>query len=203
MAATAAAAASFANQAPYLFRPPASRSFPGIVGKYMIVTGGSGNAAAAPEASSSGAAAAAAAAAVTARGAAGVAGGPRRLTDTYVLDLFTGPKWELMDDGAWGSSLMWLKPVSGDSKGLASDARRVYVYAHACALHLLPPAHLGSCPACHVRSHVTFPNRVRSVVFASVASQGACYTALHGNRLLTLKPDLHEALHELQVGWWV
>jgi hypothetical protein len=115
-----------------------------VLGKYMLVTGGSGAAAA----GGGGAAAATAArsAATTARepgaggggGSAG-AGAQRRLTDTFVLDLFTGPRWERLDDGAWGGGPLWLKA-------------------------------------------------------------GASYSALAGSKLLTLRPDLHESLHELQVG---
>lgn len=49
------------------------------------------------------------AAALAAAAAAGAAG--KRLTDTYVLDMFTGPTWEQLDDGAWSSQVVWLKQV--------------------------------------------------------------------------------------------
>ncbi|KAI8462642.1 MAG: hypothetical protein J3K34DRAFT_499216 [Monoraphidium minutum] len=112
-------------------------------GRYMLIAGGSGAAGAAGGAAGSppagaGAGAAPAGAAASAGGGGGGGGGPRRLTDAHILDLFTGPRWELLDAGTWGSSLLWLKP-------------------------------------------------------------DACYTAVAGNRLLTLKPDLHEALHEMQI----
>jgi hypothetical protein len=35
----------------------------------------------------------------------------KRLTDTYVLDMYTGPAWEQLDDGSWGNNLVWLKQV--------------------------------------------------------------------------------------------
>jgi len=98
-----------------------------ILGKYMLITGGSGSSSGGGGALAVGASAATgvtaaagsgAAASGAGNGAAGAAaagsvllGPPKRLTDTFVLDLFTGPKWELLDDGAWGSSLLWLKPV--------------------------------------------------------------------------------------------
>lgn len=37
------------------------------------------------------------------------AGGSRWLADARVLDLYS-PRWELLDDGAWAASLLWLKP---------------------------------------------------------------------------------------------
>ncbi|GBF88822.1 hypothetical protein Rsub_01723 [Raphidocelis subcapitata] len=138
-----------------------------VVGKYMLVSGGTGygggagggggggepaaGPAAGPAARGGGggagagggggaaAGAAAVAAAAASASAAAAAGVPRRLTDAWVLDLFTGPRWEVLDDGAWGAGLRWLKP-------------------------------------------------------------GSCYSAIQGKRLLTLKPDLHEALHELQAS---
>lgn len=60
------------------------------------------------------------------------------LTDTHVLDLFTGPTWECLDEGAWGNNMLWLK-------------------------------------------------------------QHSVYTTFHGTKLLTIKPNLHEQLDELQV----
>lgn len=79
-----------------------------ILSKYMFISGGSGP------------------------------GGIRRLTDTHVLDLYNGPKWELLDTGSWGNNMMWLK-------------------------------------------------------------QRAAYSTFYGNKLFTLKPNVHEKLFELQV----
>lgn len=51
------------------------------------------------------------AAATAAAGAGGGGAAGRRLNDTHVLDMFTGPAWEQLDDGAWANNLMWLKQV--------------------------------------------------------------------------------------------
>eukprot|EP00878_Enallax_costatus_P041461 GHUV01048247.1.p1 GENE.GHUV01048247.1~~GHUV01048247.1.p1 ORF type:complete len:624 (+),score=179.30 GHUV01048247.1:665-2536(+) len=108
------------------------------LGKHMFVAGGCGEAAAAPAGSNltAGLAALGGAAATATGGAAGGAG--RRLNDTHVLGMFTGPAWEQLDDGSWCNNLMWLKQMS-----------------------------VGS--------------------------------VMHGNRLYTLQPNLHEQLTELQV----
>ena len=95
-----------------------------ILGKYMIVMGGCGMGAA--EAAATVAGGRGAGAAVSGDGGAGVgadgvaaaaaaggtSGGTRRLMDVYLLDLYTGPWWECLDDGAAGGGILWLKQVS-------------------------------------------------------------------------------------------
>lgn len=44
--------------------------------------------------------------------------GTRRLNDTFLMDLYTGPWWEVLDDGAWGTSLVWMKQVRGIGGGV-------------------------------------------------------------------------------------
>lgn len=66
------------------------------------------------------------------------AGGIRRLTDSHVLDMYNGPKWEMLDAGAWGNNMMWLKTRSA-------------------------------------------------------------YNTFYGNKLFTIKPNVHEKIWEIQV----
>jgi hypothetical protein len=88
-----------------------------VGGKYLLVAGGCGGgvvaASAAVGRSAAGAAAAAEGGAAGRGGGGGGGGGaaPRLLTDCHVLDLFTGPRWEVLDDGAGHTNPMWLKPV--------------------------------------------------------------------------------------------
>jgi hypothetical protein len=94
---------------------PREQHVAAVVGKYLFITGGC---AAAPAAAAGGGASSLAASGVpgvdaAAAAAAGAAGGlvGKRLTDTYVLDMYTGPAWEQLDDGAWGNNIVWLKQV--------------------------------------------------------------------------------------------
>lgn len=95
-----------------------------MLGKYMLISGGCGGAAAAGASATKSAAAAAAAAGAappangsSSAAAAGADGSSssgssaaRRLCDTFILDLFNGPAWEQLSDGA-GLGAMWLKQV--------------------------------------------------------------------------------------------
>ncbi|KAF6250631.1 hypothetical protein COO60DRAFT_1681080 [Scenedesmus sp. NREL 46B-D3] len=117
---------------------PREQHVAAVAGKYLFVTGGC---AAAPAAAGvAGSLAASGIPGVDAAAAAGAAGGmvSKRLTDTYVLDMYTGPAWEQLDDGAWGSNIVWLKQMSVNS-------------------------------------------------------------VMHGSKLFTLRPNLHEQLDELMV----
>jgi hypothetical protein len=94
---------------------PREQHVAAVVGKYLFITGGCAAAPAAPAAGGAGSLAASgipgldAAAAAAAAAGGGMVG--KRLTDTYVLDMYTGPAWEQLDDGAWGNNLVWLKQV--------------------------------------------------------------------------------------------
>jgi hypothetical protein len=91
-----------------------------ILGKYMIVMGGCGMGPA--EGTTAAAAGRVTGAAVSENGGVGAGtdalaavggagGGTRRLMDVYLLDLYTGPWWECLDDGAAGGGILWLKQV--------------------------------------------------------------------------------------------
>jgi hypothetical protein len=54
----------------------------------------------------------------------------KRLTDTYVLDMYTGPAWEQLDDGAWGNNLVWLKQVGLLGVGPDFPAPRNWQWRH-------------------------------------------------------------------------
>jgi hypothetical protein len=89
---------------------PREQHVAAVVGKYLFITGGCAVApAAAAGAGSLAAAGSAGADAAAAVAAGGMVG--KRLTDTYVLDMYTGPAWEQLDDGAWGNNIVWLKQV--------------------------------------------------------------------------------------------
>ncbi|WIA13348.1 hypothetical protein OEZ85_006930 [Tetradesmus obliquus] len=113
---------------------PREQHVAAVLGKYLFITGGCSEAPAAAAAAGAGSLAAAGGDAAAAVG--GMVG--KRLTDTYVLDMYTGPAWEQLDDGAWGNNLVWLKQMSVNS-------------------------------------------------------------VMHGSRLFTLRPNLHEQLEELMV----
>eukprot|EP00879_Flechtneria_rotunda_P025407 GHRR01026999.1.p1 GENE.GHRR01026999.1~~GHRR01026999.1.p1 ORF type:complete len:354 (+),score=123.29 GHRR01026999.1:930-1991(+) len=106
-----------------------------VLGKYLFVTGGCAEALPSTGMTMNGALATAGGNGTV--GAVG-AGAGKRMSDTYVLDMYNGPAWEQLDDGAWGNSILWLKQMSVSS-------------------------------------------------------------VMHGNKLYTLTPNLHEQLGELQV----
>lgn len=80
-----------------------------ILGKYMLISGGCGlgssmNGVMGVRQSTAGGG-------VGGSSAGGSAVGPKQLTDTYVIDLFTGPVWECLDEGSWSNNVLWLKQV--------------------------------------------------------------------------------------------
>lgn len=43
----------------------------------------------------------------------GLSGEGRRLADTHILDLYSlTPEWEVLDEGEWINTMMWIKPRS-------------------------------------------------------------------------------------------